>query len=198
MLGVSPQAGFYLMPFRIFELAAGAAMVWLVDRQPNDSRVHELLVVMGVVLVLYPVFVYTNATPFPGTNALPTVAGTALLIYSGSARYAGRILNNPVAVGVGLVSYSLYLVHWPIIVFYRYWKFDDLGPNDQVGIVRPLWGSRYSCISGSRCPSVVRKLDRSTSRTRTRRVRPHPNDSSSHALPSRVAWRASARMLFSQ
>jgi peptidoglycan/LPS O-acetylase OafA/YrhL len=113
MLGVSPQAGFYLMPFRIFELSAGAAMAWLVDRQPNDGRVHELLVVMGVVLVLYPVFVYTNATPFPGTNALPTVVGTALLIYSGSARYAGRILNNPVAVGVGLVSYSLYLVHWP-------------------------------------------------------------------------------------
>jgi hypothetical protein len=140
MLGVSPQAGFYLMPFRIFELSAGAAMAWLVDRQPNDGRVHELLVVMGVVLVLYPVFVYTNATPFPGKNALPTVVGTALLIYSGSARYAGRILNNPVAVGVGLVSYSLYLVHWPIIVFYRYWKFDDLGPNDQVGIVATSLG----------------------------------------------------------
>jgi hypothetical protein len=54
--------------------------------------------------------------------------GAALAIYAGSARYAGLILKNPAAVRIGLVSYSLYLVHWPVIVFGQLWLYHPLSP----------------------------------------------------------------------
>ena len=50
---------------------------------------------------------------------LPAV-GSALIIFAGPSRMLSRLLDNPIMVGVGLISYSLYLVHWPIIVLYTY------------------------------------------------------------------------------
>ncbi|MBI5674905.1 MAG: acyltransferase [Nitrospirae bacterium] len=122
---------FYLMPFRVFEFAIGAALVWLIKYQPKNKMLLEPMAAIGLAMIAYPVFTYTEDTLFPSYNALMPCIGAALIIYSGTAKYVGRLLNNPVAVGVGLISYSLYLIHWPIVVFYKYYKLDIMTYKEQ-------------------------------------------------------------------
>src|SRR6478736_2397217 len=87
---------------------------------------REAAGLLGLTLVVAPVVVYTHATPFPDLAALPPCLGAALLIHSGrtDACSAGptvtaRFLAFAPFVWIGLISYSLYLCHWPMIVFYR-------------------------------------------------------------------------------
>ncbi len=135
LLTVDAAASFYLMPFRVVEFAIGALMVWIVAHQPRNPTWLEPIALAGVALVAYPVFTYTAATPFPGLHALVPCVGTALLIHAGTARYSGMLVRNVPTVGLGLISYSLYMIHWPIIVFYRYYKFDELSAGESWAIV---------------------------------------------------------------
>jgi peptidoglycan/LPS O-acetylase OafA/YrhL len=135
LLSIDAAASFYLMPFRVVEFAIGALMVWLVAYPPKRLLWLEPLALIGLALIAYPVVTYTSATPFPGLRALAPCMGTALLIYAGSANYTGALLRNRLMVGLGLISYSLYMSHWPIIVFYRYYKFDDLSDWDTFTIL---------------------------------------------------------------
>jgi peptidoglycan/LPS O-acetylase OafA/YrhL len=135
MLAADPSAAFYLMPFRITEFAIGALLVWLPSRQPADKRWLELLLVAGLAMIAYAVLVFDSATPFPGLYALLPGLGAALVIYACDAPVSGTLLNNRVMVGIGLISYSLYLAHWPIIVFYDYATMQPLGTSGRLGIV---------------------------------------------------------------
>ncbi|MCI5145389.1 MAG: acyltransferase, partial [Candidatus Electrothrix sp. AR3] len=76
--------------------------------------------------ILYSFFSFTEHTPFPGRSALLPCLGASLVIYSGQARFLGLLLRNPLSVGIGLISYSLYLIHWPLLIFYTYWKYAEL------------------------------------------------------------------------
>ena len=129
-----PAAVFYLVPFRAFEFGVGAILVWLIKYQLRNKIYHELLLLLGLVLILYPILNYSDETIFPGLNALLPALGSALIIYSGSARYLGVILNNSIAVRVGLISYSIYLIHYPIIIFYKYYIYSEFSYID-AGIV---------------------------------------------------------------
>lgn len=111
---------FYLLPFRAFEFCVGAILVWIVGYKIHSNILKESLAILGLLCVFYPVFAYTNETPFPSYNALMPCFGAAILIYSRDVKLAGLLLNNRIAVSIGLISYSLYLVHWPIIIFYKY------------------------------------------------------------------------------
>jgi peptidoglycan/LPS O-acetylase OafA/YrhL len=133
-LVADPSGAFYLAPFRVVEFAFGAILVWLIARQPRHPLVLEALVLGGLGLIAYAVVTFTPETSFPTLISLAPCLGAALVIYAGSARYSGLILRNPLAVGIGLISYSLYLIHWPIIVFYRYYK-TDLSEVERYAIV---------------------------------------------------------------
>ena len=135
MLSVDAAASFYLTPFRVGEFAIGALMQWVVGRQPGNRLWLEPLVPVGLALIAYPVLTYTPETPFPGVSALVPCAGTALLLYSGHARFGGLVLRNGPTVALGLVSYSWYLIHWPMFVFYRYYKFAELESRESWMIV---------------------------------------------------------------
>ncbi|KQT14378.1 acyltransferase family protein [Ramlibacter sp. Leaf400] len=126
----SPAATFYLLPSRVFEFAIGAACVWLVRIRLKPSLPLEALTALGLALIAWSAYTYTPQTPFPKFAVLPCL-GTALLIYAGEAHLAGVLLRNPVSVGIGRVSYSVYLVHWPLIVFYKYWKFTPLNQAEK-------------------------------------------------------------------
>lgn len=133
-LKIDKSAAFYLMPFRVVEFAIGAAMVWL-GRYEVSERTKEMLALAGMILVVVPMFAYNDRhTPFPGLSVIPPCVGTALLIHAGTARSAGRVFANRATVFVGRISYSLYLIHWPLIVFYRYYKFGPLTVVEQISI----------------------------------------------------------------
>ena len=122
----SPATVFYLIPFRVFEFCIGALMVWLVQTQPKNALMLEPLLLLGLGMILYCAMTYSRNMDFPSFNALPPCIGTALVIYSGTATYSGKILSNRFMVFIGLISYSLYLTHWPALVFYKYYRFEPI------------------------------------------------------------------------
>jgi peptidoglycan/LPS O-acetylase OafA/YrhL len=130
----SPDAAFYLPLGRAWELMAGALLALSVSRLPHRANLDALVGVLGITLILGSIFLLTAETPFPGLAALPACLGAAAVIYSGSQskRIVTRLLSMRVAVFVGLVSYSLYLWHWPLIVFAKYFAARPLTSMETV------------------------------------------------------------------
>lgn len=122
---------FFLAPFRVFEFAIGASLVWMDKLKPKRNIFAELLMAAGLGLVAYSIFHFTEKTTFPSYNALLPCIGAALVIFSVNARYLGIAVRNRVAVFIGLISYSVYLVHWPLLVFYKYYKITPLSSTEK-------------------------------------------------------------------
>ena len=123
-LQADSSTAFYMAPARVFEFGIGALLVFVADFRWARGWVLEALLIAGVVLISYSVVSFDEHTLFPSFRALLPSAGAALVIYAGRARYAGLLLRNSLAVWIGSISYSLYLVHWPIVVLYRYVAMD--------------------------------------------------------------------------
>jgi peptidoglycan/LPS O-acetylase OafA/YrhL len=120
-----PDAAFFLLPARVWELNFGVLLA-LVDRRGFRSAwLNRIGAPVGIMLIVGSYFLYDGNTPFPGIAALAPCLGTAIFLFtnSGSITATGRLLSNPVAVWVGKISYSLYLWHWPCLVFLRYLTF---------------------------------------------------------------------------
>lgn len=110
---------FFMLPTRVWELAAGALLA-LGLPAVQGRALRELLATCGLAAILGAATVYNSKTVFPGLAALPPVLGAVALIHCGPNTAVGRLLQSRVLVAVGLISYSLYLWHWPIAVFTRY------------------------------------------------------------------------------
>ncbi|MCF6221574.1 MAG: acyltransferase [Robiginitomaculum sp.] len=111
------DAAFYLTPFRLSEFGIGAVLVWLDKYRPSKTMLVELIFVLGLALTLVPIFLYTDQIRFPGLTAFIPCFGAALLIFVAPASKLKSLLANRAMVAIGLISYSLYLVHWPLYVF---------------------------------------------------------------------------------
>ncbi|MEM1229783.1 MAG: acyltransferase family protein [Pseudomonadota bacterium] len=121
---VYPTATFYLLPARTWELLLGALLALAHLQEPSRAgRGDGALGALGLALIAYAVLTFDSTTVFPGLSALLPCAGTALLIHSGRLgdSLIARLLALPPLVFVGLISYSLYLWHWPVIVFAKHY-----------------------------------------------------------------------------
>lgn len=148
-LKIDPSGAFFLTPFRLAEFACGAVLVWLLPFQPKNKLLLEPLLAVGFLCIGWSIFAFSKQTPFPGLHALLPSLGAALIIYSGQARLLGWLLRNPVSAGIGLISYSLYLIHWPLLIFYKYWKYSELTQPDRLGLLLAcflLAGLSWKCI----------------------------------------------------
>jgi peptidoglycan/LPS O-acetylase OafA/YrhL len=123
------QATFFLMPFRAWEFAAGGAVFELLRLKRPRPFASESIAILGLTAVLASVFVLSNAMAFPGWIAMLPVLGSAALIYGSEANPQGsvaRLLSLRPMVTVGLISYSLYLWHWPVLTIARIALIGDL------------------------------------------------------------------------
>ena len=127
-----PIGSFFLTPSRFYEFAIGGSILWL--NKPKSNLLKELLCLTGLGLIAAAIFSYSQNTQFPGINALLPCIGTALLIHSGDARVSGKILRERIFTNIGRISYSLYLVHWPVIIFYKYYNLSILTDLDRITI----------------------------------------------------------------
>jgi peptidoglycan/LPS O-acetylase OafA/YrhL len=132
-----PRATFYIAPTRAWELLLGSLLALRAFPQIQDRLTRELSSIAGLGLIAWSIFAFTADTPFPGINALFPCVGAALLIHSGeSGPTAARdFLCTKPLVFIGLISYSLYLWHWPLLVFAESWKIDKLTEFDKIAVI---------------------------------------------------------------
>lgn len=118
-----PAAAFYLLPTRGWELLIGAFAAFYLSKASRiefGKAVSEVGGWLGVALILYAVFAFSKATPFPGLYALVPTLGTVLVIlFATQQTTVGKFVGNKAFVGVGLISYSAYLWHQPLFAFAR-------------------------------------------------------------------------------
>ncbi len=120
-----PSTTFYLLPTRAWELVCGSLVAVTPTGRWHERRVlREFMALSGVAAILAPCFFYSRQTLFPGAAALPPCLGTAAILWSLSrgrestgTSFVSRVLSSKALVGVGLISYSLYLWHWPLFAF---------------------------------------------------------------------------------
>jgi peptidoglycan/LPS O-acetylase OafA/YrhL len=114
---------FYAPLTRAWELGIGALVVFLPNSRVPKGTVASVLGYVGAALICYSLFALDSHRLFPGPNALFACVGTALLIVP---QRAPTVLTQALSLGavrtVGLMSYSLYLWHWPLLVLVKYYN----------------------------------------------------------------------------
>lgn len=138
LVKVDPTKTFYLPQYRFWELALGGLLAWLVLYKPRNSPVHlntnykyslkpnvikkayDATSILGFFILIAVFIKFDKQTIFPGFNALWPVFGTAMIIFAGQDSFLNRkFLANKIMVWFGLISFPLYLWHWPILSFGR-------------------------------------------------------------------------------
>jgi hypothetical protein len=148
----NPEANFYLLPSRFWELLAGGALAVAMSPLTSDgscnrhllrlsARTRELLSAVGVLLFICSFALIASTRAYPGPWAFLPVLGTVSFIAAGPDAFVNRrCLGNGVAVWFGLISYPLYLWHWPLLAFVMI-VGSDLGlPDNTVRIAKVLAG----------------------------------------------------------
>lgn len=139
-------AAFYLLPTRAWEFGLGSLAAVLPLAPGRAAR--QIGGVLGAALVAWGFAMLDTDSPFPGANALFPALGATLLIACAEGTPLGRVLSWRPVVGIGRISYSLYLWHWPIIVFWKTRAGTDLSPLDTaliaaLSIVAAVLSYRY-------------------------------------------------------
>jgi hypothetical protein len=131
LIDSNPEATFYLPFTRVWELAAGAALVGVTIK---SQRVREGLSVVGAAGAV-SFILFDDRTAYPGWAALMPVVGTSAAILAEGSFFNRTVLGNPVAAYIGRISYPLYLWHWPLLVFWRAYVFRPITPAEGVILI---------------------------------------------------------------
>lgn len=129
LASVDDAVAFFAAPTRFWQFLVGALLAFLPDRAaPRPAA--EALTLAGLAAIVSACVFGSSGTPFPAVIALPPTLGAAAVIAGGGMGTAARVLlRNPAARFLGRISYSLYLWHWPIIVFYEL-RFGPTAPAE--------------------------------------------------------------------
>ncbi len=119
-----PSINFYILPTRGWELLLGSIIAYVEIRKykiPKNSLFNFILSILGICLIIYSIYSFNINTHHPSLYTLLPVLGVSLLILflKEINNPVSRLLSSKVFVSVGLISYSLYLWHYPIFAFGR-------------------------------------------------------------------------------
>jgi len=116
----------FYSPFtRFWELLAGSFLSYNQVKENNflkniKLRYINIFSILGLSLIIYALFVFNKNTNFPGIKALIPVFGACLIIFSNNNSFINKkILSSKILVYIGLISYPIYLWHWPLLFFYN-------------------------------------------------------------------------------
>jgi peptidoglycan/LPS O-acetylase OafA/YrhL len=123
LVRLDPTATFFSPATRIWELLAGVLLAYMKVRptawQPSQRQLH-VASTFGVALLAFGLYRIDKGRPYPGTWALLPILGSFCLIFAGPTAWFNRlVLSNRLLVWVGLISFPLYLWHWPMLSFMR-------------------------------------------------------------------------------
>jgi hypothetical protein len=129
MIETEATATFFSPLSRMWELLAGCMLAFFIKNktrkfEPLREKITSTmalahgLAALGLLLLTYGIFFFNQDMPFPGAWALIPVIGTALIILAGEKSWLNqKLLSNRLLVGIGLISFPLYLWHWPLLSF---------------------------------------------------------------------------------
>lgn len=140
-----PEANFYLIPSRAWELMLGALTAFYLLYKPVPTgRVNQWASLLGMLLILGAIFGLDKTLPFPGLYALlPTLGSVLIILFAHSGTVVHRLLSFPLWVGIGLISYSAYLWHFPVFVFTRIRFTEEPGYWLIAGLLALIFGLAY-------------------------------------------------------
>lgn len=120
---------FYLLPTRIWEILLGSFVAFYLSKKNKikiNNYVMEIFSILGMLLILYSIFVFDKKINFPSFYTLIPTLGTALIIiFTSKETFLGKLLSKKFFVGVGLISYSTYLWHQPILAFVEHRSIEE-------------------------------------------------------------------------
>lgn len=118
----NPDLNFFHPFSRLWELSSGSILAFreLSKGCLEDSRLTRFAPIIGLIFIFYAIFVFSPATPHPSIYTLIPIIGVSLIIaYSSKDEVVGKVLAGKPLVGIGVISYSAYLWHFPIFAFGR-------------------------------------------------------------------------------
>jgi peptidoglycan/LPS O-acetylase OafA/YrhL len=116
---IDSSAVFFLTPFRIYEFGCGA-LVLFIEQRIIGVITRELLSAGGVLAIIVSAIALRSDMPHLELAMLVPCLGAAATILAGGKTVVGKLISRPIAVGLGTISYSLYLCHWPLIFYARF------------------------------------------------------------------------------
>lgn len=124
---IDANANYYLLHTRAWELLVGSVLALGMVPAVHNARANQVISLFGLAAVAGTLVMLHGGSPFPAWNALPICMGTAALIHTGESgrTWPSKLLSWWPFTRVGLISYSIYLVHLPIIAFTRYYIVRD-------------------------------------------------------------------------
>lgn len=133
-----PVASFYNLPTRSFELLTGAIAVLVlpVFQKLNPGHHVQLVTkILGAFLVIISGFYLPTHVNYPNAYSLIPLLGTFLVLITEKENLAMRILSSGILVTIGLMSFSLYLIHQPLFAFYRLSSFESPSKVDFLSLI---------------------------------------------------------------
>lgn len=173
LTGEAQMFSYYMLPTRVGQFVVGAFCYFSARRAASRALprwVPEGAALAGAGLVAASLVFLDEGSAFPGLNAVPVTVGAALIIFAGSVgsgppSLVRRLLGLPPLVLVGLMSYSFYLWHWPLLAFWKY-AFGEVQPVLKVPSLLVIGGLSYLSYRWVERPCRAQKgsLGRATGR----------------------------------
>tara|TARA_A100001011_G_scaffold70240_1_gene71851 strand:- start:30033 stop:31886 length:1854 start_codon:yes stop_codon:yes gene_type:complete len=120
---------FYMLPTRAWEIMTGSLIAIYLDKKVSSSNkiMSNFLSLIGLLFILISIIIFDENTPFPSLYTILPVVGTSLIIlFSSDKSITFKFLGSKIMVGIGLISYSAYLWHQPLLAFAKYRLHDSI------------------------------------------------------------------------